>query len=38
VVSFGLLDGPHTFEVYVLDRAGNVSITATRTWTVDALP
>ena len=37
-VFLGLLDGPHTFEVYVQDRAGNVSITASRTWTVDAVP
>jgi hypothetical protein len=34
----GLIDGTHTFEVYVQDRAGNVSITASRTWTVDAVP
>ncbi len=38
VVYSGLLDGPHAFEVYVQDRAGNVSITASRTWTVDAVP
>ena len=37
-VYLGLLDGAHTFEVYVLDRAGNVSITASRGWTVDAAP
>ena len=37
-VYLGLLDGPHTFQVYVQDRAGNVSITASRTWTVDAVP
>ena len=36
-VSFGLLDGSHTFQVYVQDRAGNVSITGSRTWTVDAV-
>ena len=28
VVYLGLLDGTHTFQVYVQDRAGNVSITA----------
>ena len=33
----GLLDGSHTFQVYVQDRAGNVSITGSRTWTVDAV-
>ena len=27
----GALDGTHTFQVYVQDRAGNVSITASRT-------
>jgi N-acetylglucosamine-6-sulfatase len=32
----GLADGTHTFQVYVVDRAGNVSITASRTWTVTA--
>ena len=37
-VYLGLLDGAHTFEVYVQDRAGNVSITASRSWTVDAVP
>ena len=36
-VFLGLLDGQHTFEVYVQDRAGNVSITGSRTWTVDAV-
>lgn len=29
-----LADGPHTFQVTVTDRAGNVSITAERGWTV----
>ena len=29
-VYVGLLDGPHSFRVYVQDRAGNVSITASR--------
>jgi arylsulfatase A-like enzyme len=38
VVYFGLSDGPHAFEVYVVDRADNVSITASRTWTVAAVP
>jgi arylsulfatase A-like enzyme len=28
-------DGSHTFQVYVQDRAGNESITAMRSWTVD---
>jgi hypothetical protein len=37
-VYLGLLDGLHTFKAYVEDRAGNVSITASRTWTVDAVP
>jgi len=37
VVYTGLLDGAHTFEVYVQDLAGNLSITASRTWTVDAV-
>ena len=37
VVSVGLLDGSHTFQVYVQDRAGNVSITGSRTWTVDTV-
>ena len=37
-VYLGLVDGPHTFEVYVQDRAGNVSITGSRTWTVDTVP
>ena len=31
----GLADGAHTFQVYVRDRAGNVSITASRSWIVD---
>ena len=31
----GLADGAHTFQVYVQDRAGNVSITASRSWIVD---
>ena len=31
----GLTDGAHTFQVYVQDRAGNVSITAARSWIVD---
>jgi hypothetical protein len=30
-----LADGTHTFEVYARDRAGNVSITLTWSWTVD---
>ena len=34
-VYLGLLDGTHTFRVYVQDRAGNVSITASRTWTIE---
>jgi arylsulfatase A-like enzyme len=38
VVYLGLVDGTHTFEVYVQDRAGNVSITASRSWIVDAVP
>ena len=29
-----LADGSHTFQVYVVDRAGNVSITASRAWTI----
>ena len=37
-VYLGLLDGPHTFEAYVQDRAGNVSITGSRTWIVDTVP
>jgi arylsulfatase A-like enzyme len=37
VVYLGLVDGAHTFEVNVQDRAGNVSITASRSWTVDAV-
>ena len=37
-VYLGLLDGAHTFQVYVQDLAGNVSITASRTWTVVAVP
>ena len=37
-VYMGLLDGTHTFQAYVQDRAGNVSITASRTWTVVAVP
>ena len=32
----GLADGVHTFQAYVQDRAGNVSITASRSWVVDA--
>ena len=31
----GLGDGAHTFTVYARDRAGNVSIEASRSWTVD---
>jgi arylsulfatase A-like enzyme len=31
----GLGDGAHTFKVYVRDRAGNVSIEVSRSWTVD---
>jgi arylsulfatase A-like enzyme len=30
----GLTSGPHTFEVYVVDRAGNRSDLATRSWTI----
>jgi arylsulfatase A-like enzyme len=30
----GSADGAHTFQVYVQDLAGNVSITASRSWTV----
>jgi arylsulfatase A-like enzyme len=30
-----LADGTHTFQVYAQDRAGNVSIAVTRSWTVD---
>ncbi len=33
----GLAPGPHTFQVYLEDRAGNLSITAGRTWTVAPL-
>jgi len=39
VVYQGLTTGVHSFQTYVQDRAGNVSITASRTWTVlPALP
>ncbi len=39
VVYQGLTTGNHSFQTYVQDRAGNVSITASRTWTViPALP
>jgi hypothetical protein len=38
VVYLGLSAGPHSFEVYVQDRAGNVSITASRNWTVSIAP
>ncbi len=38
VIYLGLPAGPHSFEVYVQDRAGNVSITASRSWTVAAAP
>jgi N-acetylglucosamine-6-sulfatase len=38
VVYLDLADGAHTFQVYVQDRAGNVSITASRTWTVAGVP
>jgi arylsulfatase A-like enzyme len=31
----GLTTGLHSFQVFVRDRAGNVSITASRDWTVD---
>ena len=31
----GLVSGAHTFQVYVQDRAGNASITASRSWIVD---
>jgi hypothetical protein len=34
----GLLDGSHTFTVTATDRAGNVSVPATYTWTVDTVP
>jgi N-acetylglucosamine-6-sulfatase len=30
-----LADGAHTFDVYVVDRAGIVSITTRRSWTID---
>jgi N-acetylglucosamine-6-sulfatase len=30
-----LSDGPHTFQVMALDRAGNASIMVSRSWTVD---
>jgi hypothetical protein len=38
VVYLGLLAGAHSFEVYVQDRAGNVSITASRSWTISPAP
>ena len=39
VIYQGLTTGAHSFQTYVQDRAGNVSITASRTWTVvSALP
>ena len=31
----GLADGAHTLQLYVRDRAGNVSIEVSRSWTVD---
>jgi Ca2+-binding RTX toxin-like protein len=34
----GLADGSHTVEVRATDPAGNVSETASRTWTVDTVP
>ncbi|MGZ5298193.1 MAG: sulfatase-like hydrolase/transferase [Actinomycetota bacterium] len=38
VVYLGLPAGPHSFQVYVQDRAGNASITASRSWTVSGAP
>jgi arylsulfatase A-like enzyme len=38
VIYLGLAAGPHSFQVYVQDRAGNVSITASRSWTVSVAP
>jgi hypothetical protein len=38
VVYLDLPDGAHTFQVYVQDRADNVSITASRTWTITGVP
>ncbi|MGZ6545118.1 MAG: sulfatase-like hydrolase/transferase [Actinomycetota bacterium] len=35
VVYTDLADGPHTLQMYAQDRAGNVSITVTRDWTID---
>ena len=35
-VYMGLPAGDHSFQVYVQDQAGNVSITASRDWTVSA--
>ena len=34
----GLAGGAHSFRVYVQDRAGNVSITASRNWIISAGP
>jgi hypothetical protein len=38
VVYLALPAGPHVFQVYVQDRAGNVSITPSRSWTVSPAP
>ncbi|MEO8423931.1 MAG: sulfatase-like hydrolase/transferase [Actinomycetota bacterium] len=38
VIYMGLLPGVHSFEVYVQDRAGNLSITTSRSWTVSPAP
>ncbi|MGZ5297889.1 MAG: hypothetical protein ACXWEZ_13340, partial [Actinomycetota bacterium] len=38
VVYTGLPAGLHSFRAYVQDRAGNVSITVSRSWTVSAAP
>ena len=35
VLYLELSDGPHTFQVMALDRAGNASIVVSRSWTVD---
>ncbi len=31
-------EGPHTFTVFALDQAGNVSAPVSRTWTIDTTP
>jgi N-acetylglucosamine-6-sulfatase len=38
VVYSGLPAGLHSFGAYVQDRAGNVSITASRSWTISSAP